>query len=69
MLARHPGDYITASKQSSRDDPVPLVNATAVRRLVKLGLAKSALIPYASVFTSGFEYRITDEGLTEALRV
>lgn len=50
-------------KRRSQRDPVAQVNTRAADSLVDLGLAHIRPLPWASVFTSGFEYTATQSGI------
>jgi hypothetical protein len=56
------GRPVRGGKRASKASPVPAVNARAADSLVRLGLAKVSALPYAGVFTSGYEYLLSAEG-------
>ena len=56
------GRPVRGGKRASKASPVPAVNARAADSLVRLGLANVSALPYAGVFTSGYEYRLSAEG-------
>lgn len=53
---------VRGGKKASGLSPVPHVNTRATESLVDKGLARRFIVPYASVFTSGYEYQITPNG-------
>lgn len=58
---------VRGGKRSSAMEPLPHVNSTAALGLSERGLVRLSFLPHASVFTSAYEFSITDEG-REALR-
>jgi len=56
------GRPVRGGKRASQASPLPAVNARAADSLVRLGLANVSALPYASVFTSGYEYHLSAEG-------
>jgi hypothetical protein len=57
-----PGRRVRGGKRRSSMKPIPAVNTTAALRLVDDGYAKLHLYPYASLFSSGYEFTATDKG-------
>lgn len=62
LAEQHPA-YVRGGKRGSALTPVPAVNTRAADSLCQAGLAKLSIIPWASVFTSAYEYKATAAGL------
>lgn len=54
--------YVRGGKRRSQREPVPQVNTTAALALCRLGLARLSLVPRRNVFTSGYDFHITNAG-------